>query len=169
MKKSKKMANYLLYISRFCAFGYTFLTTYSAISLLTNWSLKLEGDYFNILFPLTEQTILIGEYNLNYIVFNYFMVFVLYGVFFWMLSNVFKVFTQPKLFTKKNIKQLKYFYLANLFIPSVASIIAYTFSSIDRDVIMLIILHFVIGIFTYFLAEIFRQGVQLQNEQDLII
>lgn len=169
MKEVKSIAKYLFYISRFCVFVYAFLTIYSAISLLTGWSLKFDGDYFNIQFPFTKQTILIGEYNLSYIFLDYLMLFVLYGIFFWLLGNVLKVFMQPKLFTQKNIKQLKFFYRTNLFVPSVATLIAYTFSTIDRDVVLLIILHFIIGIFSYFLAQIFKQGVDLQNEQDLYI
>lgn len=169
MKEVKNTAKNLFYISRFCVFVYAFLTIYSVISLLTGWSLRFEGDYFNIQFPLTKQTILIGEYNLAYIFLDYLMVFVLYGIFFWLLGNILKVFMQPKLFTQKNIKQLKYFYISNLFVPSVATVIAYTFSTIDRDVVLLIILHFIIGIFSYFLAQIFKRGVDLQNEQDLYI
>ncbi|MFL9845296.1 DUF2975 domain-containing protein [Flavobacterium rhizosphaerae] len=169
MKEVKNIAKNLFYLSRFCAFVYAFLTIYSTISLLTGWSLKFEGDYFNILFPFTKQTILIGEYNLTYILLDYLLVFVLYGIFFWLLGNVLKVFMQTKLFTQKNINQLKYFYILNLFVPSLATLIAYTFSTIDRDVILLIILHFIIGIFSYFLAQIFKQGVDLQNEQDLYI
>lgn len=169
MKEVKNIAKNLFYISRLCVLVYALLTIYSAISLLTGWSLKFEGDYFNIQFPFTKQTILIGEYNLIYIFLDYLMVFVLYGIFFWLLGNVLKVFMQTKLFSQKNIKQLKYFYISNLFVPSVATLIAYTFSTIDRDVILLIILHFIIGIFSYFLAQIFKQGVDLQNEQDLYI
>lgn len=169
MNEVKNIAMNLFYLSRFCVFVYAFLTIYSAISLLTGWSLKFEGDYFNIMFPFTKQTILIGEYNLTYILLDYLLVFILYGIFFWLLGNVLKVFTRPKLFTQKNIDQLKYFYISNLFVPSIATLIAYTFGTIDRDVILLIILHFIIGIFSYFLAQIFKQGVNLQNEQDLYI
>ena len=112
MNEVKNIAMNLFYLSRFCVFVYAFLTIYSAISLLTGWSLKFEGDYFNIMFPFTKQTILIGEYNLTYILLDYLLVFVLYGIFFWLLGNVLKVFTRPKLFTQKNIDQLKYFYIS---------------------------------------------------------
>ena len=169
MKEVKIIAKNLFYISRFCAFVYAFLTVFSAVSLLTGWSVKFEGAYFNILIPFTDRTILIGEYNLPYIFLNYLIVFILYAIFFWLLGNALKVFSEQKLFTKENIKQLKNCYLPNLFVPSVATFIAYVFSAIDGDVSILITLHFIIGIFSYFLAQIFKQGVDLQNEQDLFI
>jgi hypothetical protein len=169
MKKVKNLAGTLFYISRICAFAYALLAVYSATSLLTGWKLGLNGAYFNILLPFTGKTVLIGEYNLRYIFFDFLFVFILYYIFFWLLGNVFKAFTQPKLFNEKNIRRLKYFYRANLFVPSLAIFIAYIFSTIDRDVIILDILHFIIGVFSYFIAEIFKQGANLQNEQDLFI
>ncbi|MCL4637716.1 MAG: DUF2975 domain-containing protein [Olivibacter sp.] len=169
MRKVKSLASYFRYISLFCAFVYVILAFYSAISLSTGWCLKVEGKYFYILLPFTQKTVLIGENSLAYIIFDFIMIFILYGIFFRMLSSFFKVFTQPKLFTVINIKHLRYFAFANLFIPSAATFLAYTFSTIDRDVIMLIILHFIIGVFSYFMAQIFKQGVNLQDEQDLII
>lgn len=169
MKGVKSIAGVLFYLSRICVLGYAILAVFSSISLLTGWFLKFKGDYFNIQIPFTEKTFLIGERNLPYIIFDFLMVFVLYSIFFWLLSNVFKTFIQPKLFNKKSINRLRYFYLSNLFIPSLATLLACLFSNIDSTVIMLIILHFVLGIFAYFMAAIFKQGVNLQNEQDLFI
>lgn len=169
MKKIKSLAGILFYISRICALGYALLAIYSATSLLTGWKLITNGAYFNVLSPFTDKPILIGENNLPYIIFDFLLVLILYFIFFWLLGNVFKVFTEPRLFSNRNIRQLKYFYLANIFVPTPAVLLAYIFSTIDRDIIILVILHFIIGIFTYFLAEIFKRGVNLQNEQDLYI
>ena len=48
-------------------------------------------------------------------------------------------------------------------------LLAVIFSIIDEGVFVLVLLHAILGIFAYFIAAIFQQGVQLQTEQDLII
>jgi len=43
------------------------------------------------------------------------------------------------------------------------------FTAVDDSLIMLTTIHFILGVFAYFLAAIFRQGLNLQHQQDLII
>ncbi|RYF89554.1 MAG: DUF2975 domain-containing protein [Chitinophagaceae bacterium] len=87
----------------------------------------------------------------------------------WLLSQVFKTFTQKKLFTQTGINHLQRFYLANLILPGIAYIVLLLVNEEAEDVFMLVMLHAIIGVFAYFIAAIFRQGVLLQNEQDLYI
>jgi hypothetical protein len=73
------------------------------------------------------------------------------------------------LFTQYGIGRLKGFYLANLIIPGATILLTSFFTEVDDTSVIFIALHFILGVFAFFLAAIFRQGVHLQNQQDLII
>lgn len=171
MNTAKIVAKILFYFTRFLALVYFAMSVQSVVSLITGWSLTFkEGKkYFQICFPFTQTPYLVGDYNTPYIVYDFLMPLSLYGLFFLLLSNVFKVFFQPKLFTANGIRQLTIFYLVNFIVPIVAIALAAIFADSDELSSMLLILHFVIGIFAYFLATIFKQGLHLQNEQDLFV
>jgi hypothetical protein len=128
-----------------------------------------EKKYFHVFYPFTTTHFLNGDYNLPYIVFTFLLPMSLYGLFFLLVSNVFKVFFQPRLFTQYGIGHLKGFYLANLIIPGAAILLTRFFTEVDDAAVVFIVLHFILGVFAFFLAAIFRQGVLLQNQQDLII
>jgi fatty acid desaturase len=129
-----------------------------------------EGEeLIHIFYPFTQTPFLNVDNNWSYMVFNFILPLGLYGIFFLLTSNVFKVFCQPKLFKEDGVKQLKLFYLANILVPTLATIFASFFVGIESFIILLIIVHFVLGIFAYFFAEIFKQGLHLQNEQDLFV
>lgn len=102
-------------------------------------------------------------------IFSFLSVLITYGIFFWLSARVFKVFFQQKLFTQENIIQLKRFYLYNIFIPLPLVIIASFFVEVESMIWGLVFIHFMLGIFCLFLANIFKQGLHLQNEQDLFI
>jgi hypothetical protein len=112
---------------------------------------------------------LLGDYNTTYIVFYFLVPLIFYGLFFLLLGNVFRVFYQPRLFTAKAVRHLQVFYLGNFIVPLLVMLSTALFATLDEMHIVLTALHYVVGIFAYFLAAIFRQGVQLQNEQDLYI
>jgi len=171
MNKVKIISKILFYITRLLAFLYLGTTFYSLFCLLTGWSLVFRENqrYFQVLYPFTKTPFLNGDYNLPYIIFEFLLVLGLYGLFFLLASNIFKVFFQPRLFSQYGIKQLRLFYLSNLFLPSLAVVLASIFAEVDDMAVILIILHFILGIFAYFFAAIFKQGLQLQNEQDLFI
>ncbi len=171
MNNVKVVAKVLLYTTRFFAAFYGLLTLYSAICLMTGWFLafKENGQCFSVLLPLTQESMLTGANNLPYIFFDFLLPLTLYSIFFLLVSNVFKVFTHTKLFTQNGVRHLQWFYLSNLIIPSVAVLLAAMFGMADIEVMVLVMLHFVLGVFVYFLAAIFKQGLYLQNEQDLMI
>lgn len=171
MKTTYIVSKILFYITRFLAIVYFTLALYSLLTLLTGWSLNFKdnGKYFQICYPFTDHPLMLGDYNLPYIIFDFLSPLSLYGLFFLLISNVFKIFFQPKLFTQNGINHLKRFYLTNLILPSVVIFLASFFVSLDNEVSVFIVLHFMLGVFAYFLAAIFKQGLNLQNEQDLFI
>nr|WP_315156168.1 DUF2975 domain-containing protein [uncultured Flavobacterium sp.] len=172
MKNVKIIAAVLFYITRFVAILYLITTLYSLISILTEWSfiIKENDKYFSICYPFTETPFLNGENHWGYKIFNFLIPIGFYGLFFLLVSNVFNVFKQPKLFTEYGVKQLKYFYLSNIFIPPFTILLAAIFAGdIEEGLEWVAIIHFFLGVFAYFLAAIFRQGLHLQNEQDLYI
>ncbi|MWB95497.1 DUF2975 domain-containing protein [Flavobacterium sp. GA093] len=171
MKTTHIVSKILFYITRFLAFVYFTLAGYSLLALATGWSLRFKdnGKYFQVCYPFTEKPLMLGDYNIPYIIFDFLAPLSLYGLFFLLISNVFKVFFQPKLFTQNGIDHLRRFYLANLLLPSITIFLASLFVPLDNEVSIFIVLHFMLGVFAYFLAAIFKQGLNLQNEQDLFI
>lgn len=172
MKNVKIISTILFYITRIVAILYLLTTFYSLVSLLTEWSYitKDSDKYFSICFPFTETPFLNGENNWAYKLFNFLIPIGFYGIFFLLVSNVFNVFKQPKLFTKYGVNQLRCFYLANLTLPWVAILLASIFAGkIEEGLEWVAVIHFFLGVFAYFLAAIFKQGLQLQSEQDLFI
>lgn len=171
MQKTKIISRVLYYISRILAILYLGTIVYATISLLSGWSNKKYGDgnFIHILYPFTDHPFLNIDNNLHYILFSFLLPMGLYGLFFWLTGNVFKIFYQPKLFTASGVRNLRIFYLANLILPILSLIISSFFVPIENVIIALVVVHFVLGIFAYFLAAIFKQGLKLQNEQDLFI
>lgn len=172
MKNVKIIATALFYFTRLMAILYLATTLYSLVSLLTDWGLltKESGKYFSICFPFSETPFLNGENNWAYKIFNFLIPIGFYGIFFLLLSNVFSAFKQPKLFTQFGVSQLKWFYLANIFMPILTILMASIFAGkVEEGLELVAVIHFFLGVFAYFLAAIFKQGLKLQNEQDLFI
>ncbi|MEZ4690254.1 MAG: DUF2975 domain-containing protein [Ignavibacteria bacterium] len=172
MKKVKLISSILFYPARLLAIAYILVTLYSALSIITEWSYILfdVGKSFSVCYPFTETKFMNGENSWGYKIFNFLIPLGFYGLFFLLLSNVFNAFRQPKLFTEYGVKQLKWFCIINIFILPVNTILADNFSDkIEEGLIVVAVIHFILGIFSYFLAAIFSQGVNLQNEQDLYI
>ncbi|RXJ43727.1 DUF2975 domain-containing protein [Gelidibacter gilvus] len=172
MKNVKIISTILFYITRIVAILYILVTIYSLFSLLTEWSYILEdnGNYFAVCYPFTETRFLLGENNWSYKTFEFLIPIGAYGIFFLLVSNVFNAFKQPKLFTSYGINQLKWFCLANIFVPSFIILLASIFTDkLDDGLQWAAVIHFFMGVFAYFLYAIFKQGVNLQNEQDLYI
>lgn len=171
MNHYKTVSKLFFYIGRGLAIGYLGTSVYSLLCILTGWGISPygAGKYLHINYPFTQQPFLNIDNNFPYIVFSFLLVLTLYGLFFWISSDVFKVFFQPKLFTLANIMHLKRFYLLNWLVPAAAIAVSSFFVKLDSVVWLLLLLHFMLGIFAWFLAGIFKQGLHLQNEQDLII
>lgn len=171
MNQTKIISTVLFYICSILSGGYLITAVYSLLCLATDFSVTpyKNGKFLHINYPFTEQPFLNIENNYSYIIFSFMLVLFSYGIFFWLSAKVFKVFFQPKLFTKEHIAQLKRFYLFNIFIPLPIVIIASFFVEVENMIWGLVFIHFMLGIFCLFLANIFKQGLHLQNEQDLFI
>jgi purine-cytosine permease-like protein len=63
--------------------------------------------------------------------------------------------------------KLSRFYLTNLIVPAAFLVLLAFFGHEIIDILRITLLHLVIGVFAYFMAAIFKQGVHLQEEQDL--
>lgn len=170
MRTVRTISGVLVVITQLASLGYLLSFLLSGVALSTGWSLKLTNgeSRFEIMYPFTDSPYLLGEYNRGYII-AFLVLLGLYSLFFFLIGNVFKAFTKSRLFTVYGIKQLKWFYVANIILPSVTAFVISGFYRIDNIVEILVILHALLGVFTYFMAAIFEQGVRLQNEQDLII
>ncbi|WP_419487722.1 DUF2975 domain-containing protein [Chryseobacterium bernardetii] len=171
MNQTKIISRILFYICSILSAGYLITSLYALLCLTTGFSVTQYGNgkYLHINYPFTQQPFLNIEDNYPYIIFSFMLVLIPYGIFFWLSAKVFRVFFQPKLFTKDHILQLMRFYLFNIFIPLPLVIIASFFVEVESIIWGLVFIHFMLGIFCLFLANIFKQGLHLQNEQDLII
>lgn len=171
MRKTRFIATILFYFSRILAIPYLATALYCIICFIfSKWLVHPfdGGSRFTIYYPFTEQRFLIGDdYSFLYI-FEMISVVALYGVFLWLLGNVFKIFREQKLFTEKGVTRLRAFYLLNFLAPLPYLVIHLISGDEMGELLVIAILHTVAGIFAYFMAVIFNRGVQLQQEQDLI-
>lgn len=163
-----KLLSYLLLIAGIL-YGTTVL--YAALSIISGWNITPYGEskYLHINYPFTNLPFLNIDNNLSYILFSFLIPLLLYALFFLLASKVFKVFYQPRLFTQDNLKQLKHFYLLNLLIPLPVVIISGFFTEVESAIWLLVVVHFIFGLFTFLTSLIFQQGLKLQYEQDLFI
>ncbi|MEY8760875.1 DUF2975 domain-containing protein [Chryseobacterium tongliaoense] len=171
MNQIKIISKILYYLCFVLSVGYLLTFVYSVFCLLTGFAVTpyKQNLYLHINYPFTEQPFLNIENNSPYIIFSFLTVLITYGIFFWLSAKVFKVFFQPKLFTEAHITQLKRFYMYNIFFPLPIVVLASFFVEVESIIWGLVFTHFMLGIFCLFLANIFSQGLHLQNEQDLFI
>lgn len=171
MGKTKLIAKVILLFSRVLAIAYLLMAVYSGICLTTkSWvSPYGDGKYLHINYPFSQMPFLNVDNNTNYIIFSFLLPILLYALFFWVTANLFAVFSRPKLFTHSNLLALKKFYLLNWLLPFPAIIISSFFVEIINMIWLLAVIHGIFGIFAWMVAAIFKQGLQLQKEQDLFI
>ena len=171
MKTTKLISTFLFYFVRVISFLY--LATTMHIVLSTSFKLPslkiLENNRFAVCYPFTEKHFILGsEYTFSYIT-EMITILAFYGIFFFALSSVFKTFKQTKLFTYQGVLNLKIFYIINLIIAPLFFIIISINPKEDYPYIAILVAHCILGIFAFFIASIFQQGLNLQTDQDLII
>ncbi|MBX2951891.1 MAG: DUF2975 domain-containing protein [Leadbetterella sp.] len=171
MAQTKIISKILYGICLVLSVGYLATGVYSVFCLLTGFGITPygEGRFLHINYPFTGEPFLNVDNDYRYIVFSFLLILVSYGIFFLLSARVFWVFFQSKLFTRENIRELKVFYCYNIFFPLPLAVAANFFVEVEAMVWGLVFIHFMLGIFCLFLANIFAQGVNLQNEQDLFI
>ena len=151
------------------SFIYGATTLYALVCKLTNINIHYTGKQEIIAYPFTDTPFLILNPTWSYWLFSFLIPILFYALFFFFLANVFKVFLQQRIFIGENIVHLKRFYIHNLFVPVILVFIASFFEEIETPVFIIVALHFFLGVFVFILSDIFRQGLNLQNEQDLYI
>ena len=173
MTTARYIANILFHISRVAAILLSSVVIYALIVILlslyshASWlPMEVTGNRFQIFYPFTKKTFLLGDYTASYLVTN-FVTIAFYGLFLWFLSRVFHAFRLKKLFTTRSVNWLSRFYMTNLIAPFLFLIVLAIWPEESSDMIRIIFLHLVIGIFAFFMAAIFKQGLLLQEEQDL--
>lgn len=171
MARTKIISRILYGVCLVLSVGYLATAVYSVFCLTTGFAITPYGEdrFLHINYPFTGEPFLNVDNDYRYIVFSFLLVLAGYGIFFWLSAWVFRVFFQPRLFTRENIRHLRRFYVYNIFFPLPLVVIANFFVEVESIMWGLVFIHFMMGIFCLFLAHIFAQGVNLQNEQDLFI
>lgn len=175
MKTVRALAAVLYTCSRIASIVYLLTAVYTlgvvllyTVTSSTSAPIRiLPNGGFQIYYPFTTTPFLLGEYNAWYIGTSV-LTISFYGLFLWLLGDVFYSFKQTKLFTRKGFLKLSRFYIANLTIPILIFILLASFGKELNDIIRITFLHLVVGVFAFFMAAIFKQGLNLQDEQDLI-
>lgn len=176
MKTVRLIASILYYISRIISVVVLSITLYALVIIIlyqANPSLSLpfqilDDGSFQLFLPFTHTTFLLGDYTSSYLV-SYLLILAFYGLFLWLLADVFKTFKQTRLFTPNGVLRLSRFYITNLIVPFVFILLLIVFGNELMDIVRITLLHLVIGVFAYFMAAIFKQGLVLQEEQDLTL
>lgn len=171
MKLVRFISTVAFYLTRILAAGYILTALHLVVSVVFDLStLKhLEKGRFAICYPFTDKYFLLGSSFTAAYVIEMVLLIAFYGIFFWLLSNVFYTFRQTRLFTAQGIHNLKLFYVINLHVCPVLFLILSVYSTEDYPYLIMTSAHGIMGIFALFIAAIFQQGVSLQNDQDLII
>jgi hypothetical protein len=171
MDRVKIIAKFLTVICWILAGFYLVAVSYSAFCLLTGLGITPygEGKFLHINFPFTNTPFLNVDNNLPYLICSFILVLSFYGLFFLFTGQVFRIFHQARLFIRPHIITLQRFYRFNLLVPGIATLISLLFVPVESIVWGLVLIHMVLGTFAYFLSAIFKQGLHLQNEQDLFI
>jgi hypothetical protein len=174
MKTVRAIAAALHFICKIAAIIVLLVASYATLALImygndpkgSSMVQVLDDSTFRIFYPFSKTPFLLGDYNKGYIITSLVTV-AFYGIFLWLLSGVFDAFKQPKLFTKRGVTQLSRFYITNLIVPFALLGLSIAFHQGYSDFLKIIFLHLIIGVFAFFMAAIFKQGLMLQEEQDL--
>ncbi len=186
MKIIRLISQIIFLLTRFLALVYFVSALYSAIVLLLynvspqsssipihSYVQEIAGQptaRFKIFFPFTEKPLFLMKdtvWGYVELVFG----IALYGLFFYLLSNVFNAFRQKRLFTAKAIRVLRNFAIANFIFPPLFFIFLFLSPSyeLSEGELLITSLHLLLGLFAWFQATIFKEGFTLQNEIDLTI
>ncbi len=169
MQTIRIISRVAFYCSLLLAVGYLAISLYSIIAyLFPETFMTVTGDRFVVNYPFSKKAFLLGDNHIGY-KFNMTFIIFLYGLFFLLLSNIFRVFKKKTLFTKEGVKVLGVFAICNLTLPIIAfTLYSVILGDVDSEFV-LVILHAILAIFALFLRAIFKEGLKLQTAQDLTI
>ncbi|QRM88179.1 DUF2975 domain-containing protein [Lacinutrix sp. WUR7] len=169
------------------AFFYVFSTCFVFIFLLSILSFLekyfgfdmpfvavLEGnENFNaqITIPFINA---VFSYNFSYSILFMWLWLLFYSIYFYTLKDFFQIFTKNNLFNKESLKKLIIFFRLNL-IPLAINILVVLYSSLKQknenieEELIMIFIHGCVGIIVYLYIDVFKKGIQLQEENNLTI
>ena len=169
----RPLAGILFQLTRFLSVfywliaAYAFIITALALNGVSGLPVSGEGSgVLTIFYPFTEKPFLLIDTDRSFLITSS-LVVIFYGIFLVLLTRVFDAFRQERLFTPKGVRSLTSFYAANFLLPIAAIVVLLATGEPIGDLIIITVLHFILGIFIYFMTAIFKQGLELQNEQDL--
>lgn len=171
MRQVRIVSTGLFFLTRILAIPYLVTAVYLIVVFIFKapfLNFIEDGKRFEVFYPFTQITYLRG-YNNSFYITEMIAFIGLYGIFWWLLGNVFQSFREERLFSATAVKRLQIFYLVNFLVPLLILIVHIILSYEVVMTMFFSLLHFVLGIFAYFMAAIFKQGLHLQNEQDLYI
>ncbi|HEY0059308.1 MAG TPA: DUF2975 domain-containing protein [Flavisolibacter sp.] len=173
MKFAKLLANMLFYLSRIASLLYGLVGLYVGCILLlsgvtSDLPLEIRDGGFTIFYPFTRTPFFLGDYNQSFITTTLIAIFI-YALFLWLLSEVFNAFRAVRLFTRQNVLRLWRFCMLNLAAPVLGILFLVIIGQSYSNAIMVALLHILLGVFTFFMVAIFKQGLELQEEQDLTL
>lgn len=164
----KSFSHILFYLFRGLSISILLFVVYIDISFLTGNFVQENGRYFMDI-PLTG-TFIEGDYQFN-VILTISLGLIFGAIFFFVLSNIFKGLREKIIFNQIAINSLSCFTILNLVVgPILYLLIHFIIMRKDnyRDIHNLI-LHIIFGIVALFLTYIFKQGAQVQQENDLTI
>jgi len=126
--------------------------------------------YFRFKYPFLDQQMVTGIFSLKMFL-NHLLQGFFYTLFFFSAFKIFNGMSQKILFNQEVIKWLKRFSILNIiFVPLSILNWFYNFeSNFNLDILLIIFIHFLLGIMVYFIIEFFKRGFELQNQADLTI
>jgi len=164
----KSLSTVLFFVSRIIAFGCIMFILFLTFSFLNESLMTVTNEEFQIKLPLLDLYIK-GQYNRK-IIAVIFLSFLFYGIFFYVLSLIFKVFKQRTIFNKNAISYLSLFVGVNLIaFVGLIGIAVFTTNQVSFESIAYGLMHLILAVFVAFIMAIFKQGFQLQQESDLTI
>jgi len=114
------------------------------------------------------------KYSFTYSIVLMWLWLLFYSIYFYVLKEFFKVFTNNHLFNITSLKKLITFFRLN-FIPLVLNSVIVLWilfkqdnESIEEE-IMMIIFHSCVAVIVYLYIDVFKKGKELQDENDLMI
>jgi hypothetical protein len=169
MKAVRVIASFLYHLTSLLSILYLLTGLYSLVVIMVpGMPIRVTDGVFEIYYPFTKSPFLLGDYTRSFFTTMWLTTFG-YGIFLWLLSRVFKTFKQQKLFTSIGVKRLSAFYIVNLVAPITILILLAIAGQGINEMIIITGLHAILGIFAFFMAAIFKQGLLLQEEQDLTL
>lgn len=157
----------LFYLSRVSAIGVLLFVLFILFSWFTGGIQIDQEGVFNLQIPLSNSVIK-GKYTMMTLL-AIMGTFTFYSAFLYLLSLLFRVFTVEPLFTPQAIKYLSYFTIINIILPVGYFLVMLVVQQASMEDIAIVTLHLTLGLFAAFISAIFKQGVVLQEEQNLTI